>query len=75
MRYLPPHVVPSVLLRARALPEEDGGWQCQCVVVGEEGVGLGDGGDGEEQYSDDYVISNTSACPAAWRCALLFQPW
>ena len=75
MHHLPPHVVPDVLLRTRALQEEDGGWQGTRVVVGEEGRGEGGGGEWEEQCSADDVISGTTAGPAVWRCAPLPQPW
>ena len=48
LRYLLVYALPAVLLRTRALQEEDGGWRCTRVVVGAEGRGSG-GGNGWEQ--------------------------
>ena len=76
MHHLPPHLVPAVLLRTRALqPEEDGGWLCICVVVGEEGRGSGGGGEWEEKCSADDVISGTTVGSGVWRLPSLPQPW
>ena len=72
---LPPHVVPTVLLRTRALQGEDGGWQCTCVVLGEKGKGSGSGGEWEEQCRAGDVISGTTAGSAVWKHSPLPQPW
>jgi len=48
LRYLLVYALPAVLLRTRALQEEDGEWQGIRVVAGEEGRGS-DGGNGWEQ--------------------------
>ena len=45
------------------------------MVVGEEGRGLGCGGEWGEQCSGGDVISGTTAGPAVWRCPPLLQPW
>ena len=61
MYHLPPHLVPAVLLRTGAVQEEDGGWPCIRMVVGEEGRGSGGGGKWEEKCSADDVISGPTA--------------
>ena len=64
-----------MLLRTRVLQEEDGGWQCACVVVGEEGRDENGGDEWVEQCSAGDVITATTAGPAVWRSAHLPQPW
>ena len=75
LRYLLVYALPAVLLRTRALQEEDGGWQCTRVVVGEEGRGSGGGGEWEEECSADDVISDSTFSPVVERCVPLPQPW
>ena len=73
MHYFPPDLVPAVLLRTRVLQEEDGGWLCLHVVVGEEGRGSGGGGEWKKKSRTDDVISSTTVDSDVWRCPPLLQ--